>query len=131
MLAGEWQVAELQKILDCLRLVGRRFAVGHRANDPFAHGPLASTICPRQARDHVGLNIRVKNMRPAIELDVDQRFLRAHADATDADDPRSKFSARDFLFDGVQRLVRAGGDAASARADVNDRPARARAAKVC
>jgi hypothetical protein len=122
LLAGERQVAELGQVLDRLGLVGRRLAFGHAADDPFTHRPLFDDVLFDEARDHVGLDVPIQHMRPAVELDVDQRFLGAHPDAADADDLGRQFPASDFLAEGLQRLARAGSNAARAGADIDDRP---------
>ena len=119
MFAAKRQIAELRKILNRLRLVVGRFAVNHAANHPFADGMVVDHVFFNQPRNHVSLDVRVKHMRAAVELNVHERLLGAHADATDADDLRREFVLGDFLFDGLKRFARPGCNAASAHADIN------------
>ena len=117
LFAGKRQVTELRDVLNRLRLVGGRFGFGHAADGPFPNGPAVDDVFLDQTRHHVGLDVGIEHMRTAVELDVHERFLGAHADAPDARNRHCKFPANEFLLYGLHRLARAGRNAAGAGAD--------------
>ena len=121
LFAGERQVTKLRDVLNRLRLVGGRFAFGRAADGPFPNGPAVDDVFLDQTLHHVGLDVGIKHMRTAVELDVHKRFLGAHADAADARHGYREFPATEFLLDGLHRLARAGGNAAGASADKDGR----------
>ncbi len=107
----------MRDVLNRLRLVGGRFGLGHAADGPFPDGPAVDDVFLDQTGHHVGLDIGIKHMRTAVELDVHEWFLGAHPDAADARNRHCEFPASKFLLDSVHRLARAGGNAARAGAD--------------
>jgi len=121
LLGGEGEIAERRERLDGLRFIGGRVAFRNAADHPLADGGEVDHVLLNQARHHVRQDIGIEHVGTAVELDIHQRLLGAHAETAHADQLHGQAVVGDLLFNRREGVARAGGDAAGAGAHRDDR----------